>query len=87
VSQHNVRIFRGARAAVLCRRVVAIIRRCVDIVPHRAMLVVASHRMGVRVRRDQGSLRAFLCALSTALHENACILAWRAWRSKRRLRT
>ncbi len=30
------------------------IRRCADLVPRRAKLVVASRRMGMRVRRGQG---------------------------------
>ena len=38
----------------LCRRAAAIIRRCTDIVPRRAMLVVASRSMGIRVRRGAG---------------------------------
>ena len=38
----------------LCRRVAAIISRCADIVPRRAMLVVASHHVGISERRVQG---------------------------------
>ena len=38
----------------LCWRAAAIIRPCTDIVPCRAMLVVASRSMGLRVRRGQG---------------------------------
>ena len=41
-----------AHKRYLCRRVAAIIHRCADIVPRRAMLVVASRRMGMRERRE-----------------------------------
>ena len=36
------------------------------LVRRRAMLVVASHSMGIRVRRGQGPMCAFFCPLSNA---------------------
>ena len=50
----------------LCRRVAAIISRCADIVPRRAMLVVASHHVGISERRVQGlSGRSFALCITT----------------------
>ena len=43
-------------SSALCMRIAATIRRYANIVPRRAMLVVASRRMGKRERRRQGPM-------------------------------